>query len=132
MRTLNILDYLIIFLGITNLIRMTIFLVGSDLYNLRALLRKKRSISSLPYYPSLSVVIPAHNEEKTVLQAVKSVLNNNYPMARVEVVVVDDGSVDRTAQLVKDFKKRYNLENLKIVRQENSGKANALNNGMKN
>ncbi len=51
-------------------------------------------------YPLVSVVIPAYNREKTILRALNSVLGQTY--SNIEVIVVDDGSTDSTAQVVKN------------------------------
>lgn len=61
--TLNILATLVILLGSINLVRMGIFLVGSDVYGVINALHKRREKTREPYLPSFSVVIPAHNEQ---------------------------------------------------------------------
>lgn len=53
-----------------------------------------------PLTPGVSVLVPAHNEEAGITQAVTALLDLRYPI--VEIVVVDDGSKDRTAQLLID------------------------------
>ena len=126
-----LMTYLIVFLGSVNLIRMAMFLIGSDIYELKQGLHKKRNKTQLAL-PKISVVVPAHNEEKLITRCLDSIFNNTYLKNKLEVIVVDDGSGDRTYQKVTDYKRKHNLSNLKVVRQENSGKANALNNGMRN
>lgn len=132
MRILNPLDYIIIWIGLTNLVRMTTFLVASDFYELKAHLRNKKNIPNLLYCPTFSVIIPAHNEGTTILRAVESIVKNSYPQNKVEIVVVDDGSVDNTVAIIEKYKQENNIMNLTIVTQTNAGKANALNNGIKN
>lgn len=123
------LSLLIIFFGIVNLFRMTIFLIGSDIYSLR----KHRQRKTKPlYYPLISIVIPAYNEEKSIVTAVSSVLNNNYPQDKIQVIVVNDGSEDSTEQTIKDFVLNNGIRNVTILSQTNLGKAHALNNGIKN
>ena len=56
-------------------------------------------------FPDLSIVIPAHYEEKYIADTVGSVLNAEYP-GRKEVIVVNDGSVDRTEDIVKEISER--------------------------
>ena len=78
--------------------------------------------------PLVSVVIPAHNEDGTVSQAIESVLDQTYP--RTEVIVVDDGSTDNTAEIASGYAERY-PDRVKIVKHEkNLGKFEALNSGM--
>ncbi|MGH2570315.1 MAG: glycosyltransferase family 2 protein, partial [bacterium] len=49
----------------------------------------------------ISVVMPAHNEEKTIAAAISSVLDQRPAGARVEVIVVDDGSSDGTGEIAR-------------------------------
>ena len=108
---------------------MAVFLIGSDIYSLKKHLQNKKDPS---YYPYISVIIPAHNEERSIMNTILSVVTNTYPQDKVEIIVVNDGSTDGTAQNVQDFIARHSISNVILVSQVNSGKANALNNGMKN
>lgn len=76
--------------------------------------------------PLVSVVIAAYNMANFVAQAVESVVQQTYP--RIEVLIVDDGSTDGTAEtvlpLLKDTKVTY-------IRQENQGQAAAKNRGVR-
>lgn len=69
----------------------------------------------------VSVVIPAFNAETYLAEAVASVLNQTMPAA--EIVVVDDGSTDATAEIARSFAA------VTYVRQDNAGVAAALNHG---
>ena len=73
--------------------------------------------------PLVSVVIPVYNQERYVAEAVDSVLRQTYK--DVELVVVDDGSTDRTPEILKGYGDR-----LRYIRQENAGAASALNRGI--
>lgn len=59
------------------------------------------------YTPSVSVVISVRNEEKVIARTVESCLNADYPEELKEVIVVDDGSTDRTPQILEEMKKKY-------------------------
>lgn len=72
--------------------------------------------------PLVSVIIPTYNHARFVVQAVQSVLAQTYP--HVEVIVVDDGSTDETAQVLEPFAGR-----IKVVKQANGGVAAARNHG---
>ncbi len=125
---LTLITFLIIFFGVVNLIRQTMFIVGSDLYAYKQTKsRKKAKRTLLPY---ISVVIPAHNEEKTILRAVRSIVRNKYPRSKREIIVVDDGSVDNTSEIIKQYKDAYGVKNLTVISQEQLGKAHALNRGI--
>jgi len=126
---LQSLGLLVVFFGFINLIRMSAFLVGSDLYNLLHHIKKRRMDKSSR--PTVSVVIPAYNEEANIIQCVQSVFNNNYPRELFEIIVIDDGSTDSTVQLLKEFKKKNTKAKVQFVSQKSAGKAHALNLGMK-
>ena len=57
--------------------------------------------ASLPEFPSVSVIIPARNEARHIEQDIRSVLANDYPADRLEVVVVDGMSEDGTGDIVR-------------------------------
>ena len=71
----------------------------------------------------VTVVVPAYNEEKTIEATVRSLAASTHP---VEIIVVDDGSTDGTADLVEGLE----LANVRVIRQANSGKPAALNAGI--
>jgi cellulose synthase/poly-beta-1,6-N-acetylglucosamine synthase-like glycosyltransferase/peptidoglycan/xylan/chitin deacetylase (PgdA/CDA1 family) len=119
---------------LTNFFSALILTVGV-LMGLRALLLitlashqmrvyRRRRIDE-PHLPTVSVVVPAYNEEVGIERAVRSLAGSDYP--GLEVVVVDDGSTDRTAAIIE----RLGLANVHLVRQDNGGKAAALNTGIR-
>jgi len=71
---------------------------------------------------SVSVVIPAYNSEQFIARAIDSVLNQT--LAPYEIIVVDDGSTDNTAQVVKKY------DNVKYIHQQNAGASVARNTGI--
>ncbi|MFA7319532.1 MAG: glycosyltransferase [Parcubacteria group bacterium] len=78
------------------------------------------------YRPTVGVIIPAYNEEKVVARTVQAILASDYP--DLDVVVVDDGSSDRTYQvLIENFSQDPRV---KIITKENGGKSEALNLGI--
>jgi glycosyltransferase involved in cell wall biosynthesis len=74
----------------------------------------------------ITVLIPAHNAERYVGQAIQSVIHQTYP--HFEIVVVDDGSTDNTAHIVRSFCE--NDERVKLLQLPKSGTSNALNAGL--
>lgn len=120
---------LITFFGVINLLRMTLFLIGSDLFSLFHHIERKKKNNPL-FQPEIAVIIPAHNEKSTVLWAIRSVLKSTYPQDKIKIIVVDDGSDDETPNLVEQYVAYYSIKNVVLIRQNNSGKARALNRGI--
>jgi cellulose synthase/poly-beta-1,6-N-acetylglucosamine synthase-like glycosyltransferase len=58
-------------------------------------------------WPTVTVVIPAHNEEKVIEHAIDALLSCDYPRARLEIMVVNDRSTDRTAELIDAMAERH-------------------------
>ncbi|WP_369390783.1 bifunctional polysaccharide deacetylase/glycosyltransferase family 2 protein [Streptomyces sp. CG1] len=76
-----------------------------------------------PVTEPVSVIVPAYNESAGIEAAVRSLLASDHP---VEIIVVDDGSTDGTADLVESL----GLPGVRVIRQENAGKPAALNTGL--
>lgn len=78
--------------------------------------------------PLISVVMPSYNHEGFVESAIRSVMAQTYP--RVELIVIDDGSTDRTAEVVEKVLATGNLERCELIRQLNGGAHAAINRGL--
>ncbi|MFF1925260.1 glycosyltransferase [Streptomyces sp. NPDC058221] len=76
-----------------------------------------------PVTRPVTVLVPAYNERECIANTVRSLVASDYP---VEVIVIDDGSTDGTADIVEAMW----LPNVRVVRQRNAGKPAALNNGI--
>jgi glycosyltransferase involved in cell wall biosynthesis len=74
--------------------------------------------------PHVSVLIDTYNHERFIERAIASVLEQDMPMDGVEILVVDDGSTDRTPELVRRFEPR-----VRLIRKPNGGQASAFNLG---
>ncbi|MGW4567123.1 polysaccharide deacetylase family protein [Streptomyces sp. NPDC004561] len=89
--------------------------------------RERTGRRSRPWGPPVtepvSVLVPAHNESAGIEAAVRSLVASDHP---VEIIVVDDGSTDGTADLVESLR----LPGVRVIRQENGGKPAALNTGL--
>lgn len=72
--------------------------------------------------PLVSVIIPVYNRESTIQRALDSVLNQSY--TKLEIIVVDDGSSDKTVEVVKGYKD----ERVKLICLKQNGGANAARN----
>ena len=75
-----------------------------------------------------SVVLAAWNEEPVIARTLRSILTSSYPI--LEVIIIDDGSTDGTADEVRKVMARD--PRIVLLRQPNNGKANALNRGVEN
>jgi cellulose synthase/poly-beta-1,6-N-acetylglucosamine synthase-like glycosyltransferase/peptidoglycan/xylan/chitin deacetylase (PgdA/CDA1 family)/spore germination protein YaaH len=81
------------------------------------------------FKPAVTVIIPAYNEEKVIERTVRSVLASDYPTLRT--IVVDDGSPDATAQVVREkFWSEIRQGRVVLLTKPNGGKASALNYGL--
>jgi poly-beta-1,6-N-acetyl-D-glucosamine synthase len=81
-----------------------------------------------PPYPNVSVLIPAYNEEGYVGRTVQALLDADYPTDALEIVVVDDGSMDGTLAEASTFAAAS--DQVSVVSKANGGKYSALNYGL--
>ena len=83
--------------------------------------KKLRDISGIPS-PLVSIVIPAYNHAEYLNEAIQSILTQDYP--NIELIVLDDGSTDHTADLLENYQGKFHWES-----HLNMGQANTLNKG---
>jgi len=81
------------------------------------------------FLPSVSIIVPCFNEGVVIESAIRSLLNLLYP--GVEIVVVDDGSTDDTAVRARRYEGRHGSSSVRVIRQRNAGKGEALNHGIR-
>jgi glycosyltransferase involved in cell wall biosynthesis len=74
--------------------------------------------------PFITALIDTYNQEDYIESAITSVLEQNFPASDMEIIVVDDGSTDRTPEIVRKFTPR-----VRLLRKENGGQASAINAG---
>ena len=105
-----------------------IALVAFSFYSLVYIknLNKEEHLFKEEELPSLSIIIPAYNEERTIKKTIESALNLDYPKEKFEVIVIDDGSKDKTHEIASSIKNKH----LKVYKKNNEGKAKALNLGI--
>ncbi len=78
--------------------------------------------------PKITVILPAFNEEDTIKASIHSLLSMDYPQERLEIILVNDGSTDRTGEVMEEYR---DVENITVVNNKvNQGKARCLNKGL--
>jgi len=93
-------------------------------------LEKKRHIVHNPEnlelnsYPTVSIAVPVYNEENTISKTIKSLLSLDYPIDKVKIYIVDDGSKDRTWEVIQEFKDNPSII---LLKKQNGGKHTAVN-----
>ena len=76
--------------------------------------------------PVISVIVPAYNVEKYIRECLVSLVEQTF--RDIEIVVVNDGSTDKTAQIIDEFARKDNR--IKVITQENQGLSSARNRGI--
>lgn len=142
--------FILYLIGYSTFLFLSVLVGSSELYKIH---RQKKLQNILPndYYLPITIVVPAYNEEITVVETVKSLLQLDYKL--YEIIVVDDGSKDNTSlevinafdmhPVLRPIRRRiacqpeefvYETQDTKvpltIIRKKNGGKADALNMGI--
>lgn len=104
-----------------------IFICLNSLWLTIYLSMRKREFNKGSFEEPVSIIIPAYNKESTIAKVIESVLALDYP--EKEVIVVNDGSTDKTLEICKNFEKKGKIK--LISYSKNKGKAFALNTGVK-
>ena len=93
------------------------------------------------YAPSVTVVVPCFNEEEWISRTIISCIDQDYPPDKLELIIVDDGSSDRSVEVIKDTVTRicregarFNTENRVrvFIQKKNQGKREAMGLGIRN
>ena len=83
------------------------------------------------YKPKFSLIIPAKNEEKVIGRCIQSIIDQDYPKDKIEIIVVDGKSTDNTRKIVEEYMSK-NPGIIKLVKEKDpNGKPKALNLGLK-
>lgn len=142
--------FILYLIGYSTFLFLSVLVGSAELYKIH---RQKRLQNILPndYFLPITIIVPAYNEEITVVETVKSLLELDYRL--YEIIVVDDGSKDNTSKeviqafnmhpVLRPIRRQINCQveefvyessdtkvPLTVIRKKNGGKADALNMGI--
>jgi cellulose synthase/poly-beta-1,6-N-acetylglucosamine synthase-like glycosyltransferase len=106
-------------------------IVVAGVRNLRSSKRKKSLSVGRKGLPSMSIIVPVKDEEKVVGRLLKALIKADYPQDKKEIVIVEDGSVDRTGEICGEFAERYPGVVKLVRRSVSDGKPSALKEALK-
>lgn len=118
---------------------MTILVIATVAYVLEFLFlrmgldRSDRLKKNPGYAPSVSIIVAARNEEQYIESCLNSLTQLEYPREKLEIIVVNDRSTDRTSEIIEPFAERYPFIKMFSTRQEEGnlrGKTNAVAHGI--
>jgi cellulose synthase/poly-beta-1,6-N-acetylglucosamine synthase-like glycosyltransferase/peptidoglycan/xylan/chitin deacetylase (PgdA/CDA1 family) len=121
-----ILAAFLVIASVLSVARLVVLVAYAHVHRRRDIRRQARlSGRDRRYLPDVSIVIPAYNEAAGIAATVRSMADSDYP-GRLEIIVVDDGSSDGTARIVRSLRIPF----VRVVSQVNAGKSSALNRGI--
>lgn len=125
--------YLSIFIIWVKLFYHIILIKGGYFFSLQYERPMQMWLQNVSQLPTVSILIPAYNEEVVIEKTILSMLKLNYPRDKLEVIVINDHSSDRTGEIVNTYAKKYSF--IKAIHNKppysGKGKSGALNIGLK-
>ncbi len=98
---------------------------------LRSANKKPSSPADLTFEPTVSILVPAFNEEKVIGRLLSRIANFTYPKEKLQVIVINDASSDQTGKIIDEYKNTYPF--IDVLNRDRSngrrGKASAMNHG---
>ena len=92
--------------------------------------RKNSFKKELNYEPVVTFIIPCKNEEKVIAETIANCFQVSYPKEKIEVIAINDGSTDRSGEIMKSMAGKY--ENFTVIDwEENRGKKHAMAEGFR-
>jgi cellulose synthase/poly-beta-1,6-N-acetylglucosamine synthase-like glycosyltransferase len=89
--------------------------------------RAKAPAIAHPDLPSVTIIVPCFNEEKTAGKTIESLLALDYPADKLHIMAINDGSTDGTARALEKYERHPQIE---VIHKENGGKHTVLNLGI--
>ena len=115
---------------------MIAYLIRHYVFTLTVLKRTKKPVNiaaNEKYEPTVSILIPAHNEEKVIGRLLQRMTKLTYPHSKLQVIAINDASADKTGDIVEEYSNRHPL--IKVLHRDEitggKGKAAAMNAGLK-
>lgn len=94
--------------------------------------KEKKPKTDLGQLAFVSAIIPAYNEQDTLPSCLNSVIKSDYPLNKLQIIIVDDQSTDNTLKLAEDFRDKHKNLDISVISGKHQGKVGALNQGLKN
>jgi peptidoglycan-N-acetylglucosamine deacetylase len=124
--TLSIMFNFIVFMFFLGDVLMSARLILVGIFAIIDRLRRPHRQASPGFNPGVAVLVPSYNEEKVIVRTIRSVLNSDYE--NIRVIVIDDGSNDRTAEVAREaYEAEIRARRVTVLEKPNGGKAAALN-----
>jgi biofilm PGA synthesis N-glycosyltransferase PgaC len=123
--------YLFIIISIINTVHFGMYIIGADIYDIMKF-RNKEKLQKKPrgIRPLVTILIPAHNEEASIVRTLESLGKNSY--RKTQIIVIDDASTDATKKLVREYIATHPKRSIRLMyKQKNVGKASALNHALR-
>ena len=92
--------------------------------------KERKSIPNLDYLPYVSVVVPVHNSAATLFKCLHSIVQQHYPLEKIQIICVNNGSTDDSFRVYGEFQNAYPFTNINWISMESAGKSIALNAGI--
>ncbi len=89
---------------------------------------RRRMQSLVDDSPAVAVIVPCYNEQETIRGTIESLLALDYPMEKLEILLVNDGSTDGTRAVMDSY---AHVPQIRIIHKGNGGKHTALNAGLR-
>jgi cellulose synthase/poly-beta-1,6-N-acetylglucosamine synthase-like glycosyltransferase len=129
----TLLYYLFCITSVSYILHLGYYLISASFYDIwqfRRTHQRRSTGNQHSYQPSVTVLVPAHNEEKVIVRCLDSIAASTYQ--NVKVIAVDDASTDTTARVLRRYARSHPDMQLRIIRKRiNVGKGAALNYALK-
>ncbi len=114
---------------------ITAYLIRHFIFTVAVLRQSKKATnrvaSNTGYEPTVSILLPGHNEDQVIGQLLKRMSELTYPQAKLEIIMINDASTDKTGLIADEYSRRYSF--IKVIHRDNKiggkGKAAAMNAG---